>query len=639
MATIADTFHTAASHYLANRMAEAEQICRQLLTVNPAHTESLHLLGNIALRRGDAQHAVGLIKKAVTQDSRNAAYHLSLGQAYRTLGRLDDARACFKTAIKLQPKSYQGHFNSGALELDARRFAESVASFKRAIAINPKLAEAHNGLGLAFQGLGLLQEALASFQKAKFLKPDFAEAHFNMGMAHQHLGDIDDALEAYKRALELQPHYAAAYNNLGSLCYNRHRLEETLEYCRHALRLEPNLVEAHINLGLALRMLGRFKEATASLQCAVALRPTLPNPYVGLAMIAEMEGRFEAALDYYRRALDLHPEHPGALWNQSLCLLRHGELAKGWEGFEWRWQNPITFNSPRRPFSQPKWKGEDLGEGALLIWGEQGVGDEVLCGSMIPDLISRDIDFILECDRRLVPLFRRSWPEANIVSRADPPAPQITEAAVVRQTPMASLGAWLRPSFDAFPKRAGFLTPDWPRQQEFRAKVANDANSVRGKTLIIGISWVSKNLAVGNQKSSSLLDWAPILHQRNVRFVDLQYGNTESDRAEVKKQLGVDVTHLDNLDNFNDLDGLAALISACDLVITVSNTTAHLAGALGVPAWVLLPSGLGHTWYWFTEREDSPWYSSVRLFRQPAPNDWRPVIKQVAKALSKLPRR
>lgn len=204
---------------------------------------------------------------------------------------------------------------------------------------------------------------------------------------------------------------------------------------------------------------------------------------------------------------------------------------------------------------------------------------------------------------------------------------------------MGSLGTWLRPNVAAIPQSASLLTPDWPRRQAFRARLDNDGPGGRNKPLVIGISWVSKNPAVGSQKSTSLLEWEPILRESGVRFVDLQYGETRPDRAAAKKELGVDITHFDDLDALKDLDGLAALIAACDLVITVSNTTAHLAGALGVPVWVLISSGIGQTWYWFRDRSDSPWYPSARLFRQTEIKNWRPVIKEIAKTLRKLPRR
>jgi hypothetical protein len=243
---------------------------------------------------------------------------------------------------------------------------------------------------------------------------------------------------------------------------------------------------------------------------------------------------------------------------------------------------------------------------------------------MIPDLASSPLTLTLEVDRRLVPLYQRSFPGVAVAPRRPPPAAD--PAAHDCQTPMASLGRWLRPSFESFPRRA-FLQPDPQRVKEYRRRMAG------GQACVVGVSWRSANREFGSFKSTELGDWRGILEVPHSRFVDLQYGDTAGERESLEKA-GVRIEHLPDLDLMEDLDGVAALCAACDLIVTVSNVTAHIAGAVGVPVWLIAPKGNGRLWYWFSGRSDSPWYPSVRIFEQSIPGSWREPLDAVARELA-----
>jgi ADP-heptose:LPS heptosyltransferase len=243
-------------------------------------------------------------------------------------------------------------------------------------------------------------------------------------------------------------------------------------------------------------------------------------------------------------------------------------------------------------------------------------------------LVERGIDITLECDARLAPLFRRSWPGVKVVEEARPPAQSIRHKDVHLQIAGGSLGEFLRPDFASFPKRDRLLEPDRVRAAALRDELLGNGKAT--PKLLVGLSWISATPMAAAQKSTKLADWAPILKQSNVRFVNLQYGDTAAERADVERSLGIGIAHPASVDLTNDLDGVAALAAACDLVISVSNTTVHLAGAVGAPVWALMPSPVAQPWYWFTGREDSPWYASVRLFRPAANEAWTDVIKRAA---------
>jgi hypothetical protein len=260
-----------------------------------------------------------------------------------------------------------------------------------------------------------------------------------------------------------------------------------------------------------------------------------------------------------------------------------------------------------------------------LVWGEQGLGDQILHAGMVPEVIERATSVVLEVEPRLIALFARSFPGVEVAALA----PELHDGPLAAHTPLGALGQHLRPSWDAFPRREqGYLVADPDRAASLRERLTRDGHTA------IGLFWRSVAPLIGRSKSAELIDFAPLLRLPDCRFVDLQYGDTLADRRFVTRELGIRVERLDDIDNTNDIDGLAALIAACDTIVTVSNTTAHLAGALGRPTWVLVPSGNARIWYWFKERPQSPWYPHVHLVRQRRAQPWADLIGSATQEIS-----
>jgi hypothetical protein len=263
-------------------------------------------------------------------------------------------------------------------------------------------------------------------------------------------------------------------------------------------------------------------------------------------------------------------------------------------------------------------------DGTLLVWAEQGLGDQIISASMLPELLSLAGKVVVETDPRLIPLYARSFPGIEWIAHEK----TLYAGHADAQVPVCSLGQYLRPDWEAFPVRPyGYLRADPDRTAGLRHRLDDGR-------LVVGLSWNSLNPRYQKSKSVTLQDLAPVLKTANCRFIDLQYGDTSEERRTVELDLDVSVERLPDVDNTNDIDGLAALICACDLVVTVSNTTAHLAGALGKEALVLVPSGRGRMWFWFKDRDDSPWYPRVQLWRQQSGQPWREVIAAVAAKLA-----
>lgn len=608
-------------------LMQAEELYRAILNSHPRNFHALHLLGVARAQQGMPGEAVEFFRKALAIERKSAEAYCNLGNALQALNRHDEAIASYAKALAIRPQ-YAEALNFRANSLQALdRHAEAIAAYDRAIALRPGYAEALNNRGSALNALNRHAEALASCAQALAIKPGFAAALVGRANALQALDRHAETLADCDSALAVKPDYAEAHNLRGNALQGLERYAEAIASYDRAAAIKAGYAEAHYNRGSALQALNRHAEALADYDRALALNPDYADCHNNRGNALDALNRFAEAMASYARALAIDPVHAEAHANRSLACLRNGDLANGWAEDDWRWRKRGYLAPNIREFSQPPWPGpaESRTEGKLLVWGEQGIGDEILHSSMIPDLLASGRELVVETDHRLVALFARSFPRAAVVPRLVTPHALTREPAVKFQIPIASLGRWLRPSWSAFPERRVFLLPDVERAARLRQEAAG-----AGRAPVIGIAWKSQGLA---HKSLNLQDLAPVIAAGGV-FVDLQYGDTETERASLRDRTGHEILHLPDLDLFNDLDGVAALIHACDLIITSSNVVAHFAGALGKPVWVLLPEGNGLLWYWFRATDSSPWYRSARLFRQPAIGDWTSVVGEVARELS-----
>jgi ADP-heptose:LPS heptosyltransferase len=368
-----------------------------------------------------------------------------------------------------------------------------------------------------------------------------------------------------------------------------------------------------------LLKLGRPQEALASSERALSVVPDSADALSNLATALVALDRPEDALAALDRFIAIKPDDAEANWNRSVLRLTLGRLAEGWDLYEYRWTGGKV---QKRSYPQPRWTGGRV-EGVLMVWGEQGLGDQILYSGMLPDLQARTSRIVLEVEPRLVPLFARSFPGLEVVAEQAEPA--LYRGQVDAQVPLAGLGQHLRPNWNAFPpKQQGYLAADRALTRALRERVAPDGRRV------IGLSWISRSQGTGQLKSTQLQEFAEVLGLPGCTFVDLQYGDTSAERETVERELGCRVQRLSDIDNTNNIDGLAALIAACDAVVTVSNVTAHLAGALGVATWVMVPYGHARIWYWFRESGNSPWYPNVQVRRQRLGQPCSELVRAIA---------
>lgn len=607
------------------KLAQARAIYESVLKANPRHFDSLHLLGVIEAQTGNHQAAVDMIGRAIAERPGHAGAHCNLGNAYKELGQLTAALVSYDKAIGIEPNHAQVHSNRGLALQGLGQLEAALASHDRAISLLPGYADAHFNRGNVLRALGQLEEAVTSYDTAISLRPDDPDVHVNRGVALHELGRFEPALAAYDVAIRARPDHLDALFNRAGVLKDTGRMEVAIADYDSVLRRRPDHAQAWSGRGIALQACGQYQAAIASYDRAVQLEPDQPQAWFNRGVAYQALGQLQAALVSYDRAIDFQPDYPDAYFNKALITLLTGDLARGWPLYEWRWKVSSKKLDKQQQLAA-EWDGTSLA-GALLVLAEQGVGDQIFYSGMLDDLRARVGSVTVALDERLLAIYQRSFPWLAMVSHQAPLDGRSFDA----QIHMASLGQYLRADMASLAGVGrGYLRADAGRAHALRARVAGT------NRLVCGLSWSSKNPELGQHKSLRLADLAALMARDDVSFVNLQYGDTGSEQAQLKASTGRALACVEDIDNFNDLDGLAALICACDVVITVSNTTAHLAAALGKPVWVLLPHAAGVFWYWHEDRTDSPWYPSARLYRQGQQGDWSPVLERVRADLDAL---
>lgn len=626
----ADPFELAVSLHQAGRLPEAEPLYRGLLEEAEDDAVVLNLLGALRLARGDAVEARELLARSVALDPEDPTAWLHLAEAELAARRhaealrawvraaaLDDGRDELRSRLEPVGRTLSRmHGESTLLELcaaidDAPRRNAVEALVRRLAQVEPASHVAANS-ALA---VGDLAAAERGYRTCLDECPDHPESLLNLGSLLAITDRLDESEKMLTRAVAVAPTArtrAALATTLGRL--DRH--DEAIELLEAAIREDPDLPEAWVNLGESLAAVQRHDEAIPVARRAVELGGERPEAWKSLASALEFRDP-RASIAAAEEALRRRPDFADAEMTLAQGLLRLGRFEAGWRAYGARWR---VRDAPQRRGLLPAWESPHLDAASrLLVVGEQGVGDEVMFVSMLADLEAKVGAGTIECDRRIVGLLARSFPSWRCV-----PFGESTSHDGDREVPIADLARALRDRTEAFATSRPFLVADEARCDRIRELLDSRVSS--GPT--IGISWHSANRRLGPAKSIALEALATAVASAGGRLVDLQYDSTDEDRDRVRAATGADLLQIEGIDRRDDLDGLAALIASVDGVVSIDNTTIHLAGGLGTPAMVLLPHG--SDWRWTLGHETSLWYPSVRIARQVDPGDWTVPLRAAA---------
>jgi tetratricopeptide (TPR) repeat protein len=543
-------------------------------------------------------------------------------------GDLAGAARLLEESLERAHDCAPAHYHLGLIAAQRGDAEDALDRFRLAIHFSPSAAAAHRELARTLQRLGDLEQAEEACARACALDPGDAMNHFAAAGVSKARGDLEGAVPRYEAALRCKPDFTDALCNLGFVLQQLGRGSEALRTFDRALALAPDFAEVIQNQGLVLLDHGDPAGALERFRRAGALRPGEPAVVSAEGHALRDLGRLDEALRAYDAVLARQPDYGDAIRNRSQVLLAMGDFPRGWVEYERRFE---ASGNALRAFPFPRWAGEAMHEEAVLVHAEQGLGDEIMFASCLPDVLARAPRCVVECNVRLAGLFRRSFPDARVHGglKSDAHDWLAQHPDIGRQISIGSLPGLLRKGAAEFPAHAGYLAADPGRAAAWKARLA-----ALGSGLKVGISWRGGTHRTRMQlRSIPPAEWRPLLVRPAARFVSLQYGEVGPALAEFEKHCGVTVAHWPEA--VANLDETAALIAALDLVITVDNTTAHLAGAIGKPVWVLLH--YAPEWRWLARGERMPWYPSARLFRQTGPGGWSTVIPGVGDALDAVP--
>lgn len=485
-------------------------------------------------------------------------------------------------------------------------------------------------LARGYLSAGMTAEAEKTYDQAVMFPAPFARLLRDAAALKLKRGASAEALLLVEQALKQEQESPDLHNMHGMILARLHRFDDAISAYHRAITHAPAQAELYNNLGTALRKSGRNREACDAYTEAHRLKADHPSIFLNYAMALSEINKLAESLTALDELIALKPDYVDAHYNRALVLMALGRLAEGWQAFKWRMKRPQV-HVRHENFPQPVWSGEPLADKHVLVWTDLGLGDEILAGSIIPDLAAAARRVTLLCSARLVPLFRRSFPSITVDTRAAPLPPSATSKDIDLQMSLAELGAAFRRTFDDFPKSQGFLAIDVNKRDTLRRKYL----AGRAERLLVGISWRSTNPDIGAQKSIPLAQWMPILKVPGIVFVNLQYGDCRAEIESLRRDHGVDIIDDADINSLGDMEPVATQTAAMDHVITISNTTVHLAGGAGVPVWVLLPKGHARLWYWFRGLERCAWYPTAKLLTSPNEGDWNQLIAQCAADLER----
>jgi tetratricopeptide (TPR) repeat protein len=605
------------ARHQAGQLAEAETAYRAALAADPALADALHLLGIVALQRGRSAEALGLIDRAVALQPGNAAFFTNRGLVLGNLGRTAEALDSYDRALALQPGVPEAHSNRGNALRDLGRMEEALGSYGEAARLRPAYPEAWANQASVLVDLGRPAEALAACDRALALRPAFPEVLANRAAILSRLGRPEEALAACDRALALAPENGEAWGNRAAALLDLGRPAEALAACDRALALRPDDAKLLADRSAMLWRLDRPEDALATADAALARAPDNVDAWChrGLALVGL--NRIAEARDSYARGLALRPADPDIRFSQAWADLLAGNLAAAWPDYEARWRLK-RFASPPRDFAQPRWRGEALDGRTILLHAEQGLGDTIQFCRYAPLVARHGGRVVLEVQAPLEPLLAGLPGVTQIVRRGDPLPPFDLHC------PLLSLPLAFGTTLATIPPPVADLRADAGRMARWAPRFAGLAGRRAG------LVWAGNTSARADIGRPLRLATVRPLLDCGASVVALQHDVPEADRADL-----ADTPGLANLGgDFADFADTAAVIAQLDLVIAVDTSVAHLSGALGKPTWIMLRTA--PDWRWLLDRDDSPWYPSVRLFRQSARGDWDGVVAKVAAALAEF---
>ena len=608
-------------------LEEAIGCAQRAVELRPADARSREQLGSLLLEAGSAQSALPHLEECVRLQPRSPQALLALAEAHMALGDREQASQLAQRSSALEPKDATLWVRLGELLSKQGLAAQAELAFRRAIELDPAAPAAWIRLAGLLRLGGRLQEAKTCAEQAVALDDESSAALIALGLALREQGRTSAAVARFEQALRLEPQRAQALQQIGEILHYENKIEEAERRFRDGLKSRPDSIALLVDLAMVLGDQMRYAEAFACLEKALAHDPRAAPALAAKGILQDLTGREAEAESLLRSALQAAPQDADIGHSLASCRLRHWHFDDGWKGFELR-RHKENFIGRYRKFPFAEWQGEPLDGKSILVYPEQGLGDEIMYASCIPELVARARHVAVECDHKLGALFARSFPGCTVTARLRTMANDWVNHLEPRpdyQVPMGSLPGHFRRRVEDFPQHGGYLAPDGRKVAAWKRRL--DAIGPGPK---VGLSWQGGVGHTGRARRSLTLEQLlPLLRLDGVHFVSLQYTDVDGEIRDLAARHGITVHHWQGA--IDVYDETAALVCALDRVVTVCTALVHLTGALGRPAIVMVP--FGSDWRYGAQGERMLWYPSVRLIRQGAIGDWPPVIESVRRLL------
>lgn len=555
------------------------------------------------------------------QPSRQVDDALSHGIFLAKQGDLVDAEIILRHAETQQPNNQRVLSALGNIATLQHKFNEAERRYRAALKHYPSDPMLNANLGNTLRELGRYDEAIAHLDTALSAQPRLAMAYHNKALCLKSLGQPDAAIYYFRMGLSVDPALLACLRGIVEVLHDRRQYNAAATFLSDHISRFPHSAETHFLLGLSFYFQELFPESERALRTAVAIDPKHAEAWDTLGIVLQETGNAPAAIDLYTKSIELSPSAHAPRWHRAMAYLLCGQFQRGWVDYEYRPAFSIKTNPTQR--DPPRWKNHNDPSTHLLILPEQGLGDQIMFASCIPDVSSMVERCALLCSPKLEPIFSRSFPNVEVSSTYDD-ASSLTHATAA--IPIGSLPLYCRSSKESFPKRSHFLLADVSRIHYWQQQLMTLGTGKK-----IGISWVGgTELTRRSRRSIPLHEWLPIFQIPNTHFINLQYTECQTELASMRNMYGIEIHHWPSA--ISDYDETAALVCSLDAVISVQTALVHLSGALGQRTWALVSTR--PEWRYGLHDSYIPWYSTVTILRQSVHNSWRTVIERMADSLA-----
>ncbi len=535
---------------------------------------------------------------------------IQLALYYYQNGDFGNAEYLCREILKRQPNNADVLHFLGVIYFQVQKYVLAIQYIEYSLKLNPGNSEAYYNLARSYQKIGENEKAINSYEKAIQFNPYLVDAYINLGNLYQENGQLEKAIISYQNATKLNPDFAGAYYNLGVALHEIERFEEAISAYKRAIQINPNYADAYHDLGYAFHEKGDFKKAIECYQRAIEINPGIYDAYNNIGRAYQMQNKIDDAIHFYRKAIDIEPDFAEAHCNLAMALLCKEDFKEGWLEYEWRWK---LKGRKKYEFKKPSWDGSDISGKSILLYTEQGLGDAIQFIRFAPLISERGVSVIVQCQKELKSLFQCCKGVRQAVTY-DETLPDFDV-----HCPLLSLPLILGITAQNIPLNIPYINVDQDIVKRWSEKLL--LHSSRYK---IGLIWSGNpKYNADRLRSFNLNTFTPLAVLKDVTFYSLQKGEAAKQAKDPPGEMHL----IDYTDEVYDFSDTAAIIKNLDLIISVDTSVAHLAGALGKPVWVLLP--FSPDWRWMLNREDSPWYPTMRLFRQTSHGDWESVVEKV----------